>query len=61
MNEIHFIVEVAPEGGFNARAIGEDIFTEADNEANLCAHIKEAVLCHFGEVKETKLTWENLK
>lgn len=31
MTEIHFIVEEAPEGGFVARAVGADIFTEADD------------------------------
>ena len=31
MSEIHFIVEKAPEGGFVARAMGADIFTEADS------------------------------
>ncbi len=30
MNELIFMVEVAPEGGFTARAFGESIFTEAD-------------------------------
>ena len=31
MNEILFIVEEAPEGGLTARALGESIFTEADD------------------------------
>ena len=31
MTEIHFIVEDAPEGGYLARAVGADIFTEADD------------------------------
>ena len=33
MNELIFMVEEAPEGGFLARALGESIFTEADTSA----------------------------
>jgi len=29
MNEIMFVVEEAPEGGYTARALGESIFTES--------------------------------
>ena len=31
MDEIIFAVEVAPEGGYSARALGVPIFTEADD------------------------------
>ena len=31
MNEIIFLVEESPEGGYTARALGESIFTEADD------------------------------
>ena len=47
MTEIHFIVEEAPEGGFVARAVGADIFTEADSIADLHAQVRDAVHCHF--------------
>lgn len=30
MNEIIFIVEDSPEGGYEARALGHSIFTEAE-------------------------------
>ncbi len=49
MTEIHFIVEDAPEGGFVARAMGADIFTEADDLQSLHAQIRDAVRCHFDE------------
>lgn len=49
MKEIIFIVEDAVEGGFNARALGESIFTEADTLDQLKENIKEAVACHFDE------------
>lgn len=47
MTEIHFIVEEAPEGGYTARAVGVDIFTEADDLASLHEHVRDAVRCHF--------------
>ncbi len=48
-NEIIFLVTDSPEGGFEARALGESIFTEADSFAELKSNIKEAVLTHFEE------------
>lgn len=47
MTEIHFLVKEAPEGGFLARAVGVDIFTEADTIAELHARVRDAVRCHF--------------
>jgi hypothetical protein len=45
MNEIIFVVEEAPEGGFTARALGESIFTEADDSASLRLHfVREEVM-----------------
>ncbi|HEX3533585.1 MAG TPA: hypothetical protein VHT23_05150 [Gemmatimonadaceae bacterium] len=49
MNEIIFLVEEAPEGGYTARAIGESIFTEADDVATLQENVRDAVRCHFDE------------
>ena len=50
MNEIIFLVEEAPEGGYTARALGESIFTEADDLPTLRDMIKDAVQCHFPDV-----------
>ena len=47
MNEILFVVEEAPEGGFTARALGAAIFTEADTLARLHDCVRDAVRCHF--------------
>ena len=55
MKEIIFMVEEAPEGGYTARALGESIFTEADNLADLRDKIKDAVSCHFDEGQEPKV------
>jgi hypothetical protein len=51
MNELIFVVEEAPEGGYTARALGESIFTEADDLAQLQQQVRDAVLCHFDEEK----------
>jgi hypothetical protein len=55
MSEIVFAVEIAPEGGFTARALGESIVTEADTEAALRVAIQDAVHCHFDEGKMPKV------
>jgi hypothetical protein len=49
MTEIHFIVEEAAEGGYVARAMGADIFTEADDLPGLHAQVRDAVHCHFDD------------
>lgn len=49
MNEIIFLVEEAPEGGFVARALGEAIFTEADDIDSLKINIRDAVTTHFDD------------
>jgi len=47
MTEIVFVVEIAAEGGYTARALGVSIFTEADTEAELRVAVQDAVHCHF--------------
>ncbi|HVS00791.1 MAG TPA: 2-oxoisovalerate dehydrogenase [Thermoanaerobaculia bacterium] len=55
MNEVIFMVEEAPEGGYTARALGESIFTEAEDLGELQAQVRDAVLCHFEEEERPKL------
>ncbi len=45
--EIIFLIEEAPEGGFTARALGFAIFTEADDMDALKSNVRDAVACHF--------------
>ena len=45
--EIIFMVEESPEGGYQARALGHDIFTEADTFEGLKRMVLDAVQCHF--------------
>ena len=49
VNEIIFLVEESPEGGYEARALGHSIYTEADTLADLKLAITDAVQCHFDE------------
>ncbi len=55
MNELIFLVEEAPEGGFTARALGASIFAEADDWDGLQTHIRDAVRCHFDEGQAPKV------
>ena len=55
MSEIIFLVEEAQEGGYVARALGESIFTEADDLDQLHEQVRDAVRCHFDEDQQPKL------
>jgi hypothetical protein len=46
-NELIFMVEEAPEGGYVARALGHNICTEADSFDELKEMVKDATKCHF--------------
>ncbi len=54
-NEIIFIVQESLEGGYEAKALGYSIFTEADKLDELKSNIKEAVACHFEEEEMPKI------
>lgn len=45
--EIIFEVEESPGGGFEARALGHAIFTEAESLDELREMVRDAVRCHF--------------
>lgn len=47
MTEIIFIVEESSEGGYEARALGESIFTDGESLDELKNNIREAIKCHF--------------
>ena len=54
-NEIIFLIEATPEGGDIARAMGESIFTEADDPTSLHQQERDAVHCHFDEGKAPEM------
>jgi predicted RNase H-like HicB family nuclease len=51
-SEIIFEITEAPEGGYDARALGYPIFTQADSSDELKQMLKDAVHCHFENEKE---------
>lgn len=55
MSELIFLVKEAPEDGYTARALGESIFTEADDLASLRDQVRDAVRCHFEEGRQPKM------
>jgi len=49
VDELIFLIEEAPEGGYTARALGESVFTEAEDLQGLHTNVRDAVRCHFDE------------
>ena len=47
--EIIFVVEESPEGGYDARALGYGVYTQADTLEDLKEMVRDAVRCHFDE------------
>ena len=47
--EITFEVTEAPEGGYDARALGHSVFTQGDDWDDLREMVRGAVLCHFDD------------
>ena len=45
--EIIFAVAESPEGGYEARALGYSIYTQADTFDELRQTVRDAVRCHF--------------
>jgi len=45
--EIIFSVQESPEGGYEARALGFSIYTQAESLDELKAMVQDAVRCHF--------------
>jgi hypothetical protein len=54
-SELIFLVEEADEGGYTAKALGENIFTQANDMKTLKETIKDAILCHFEEEQLPKI------
>ena len=54
-SEIIFLVEESPEGGYDARALGYSIFTEADTMDELKEMVRDAVRCHFDDEERPQI------
>ena len=55
MTEIIFLVEDDPDGGYTTRALGESIFTQAEDIESLKEMIRDAVDCHFEAEEKPKI------
>jgi hypothetical protein len=55
LEEIIFEVTEEPEGGYCARALGESIFTQAEDLEALKEAVRDAVVCHFDEGQAPRL------
>jgi len=47
MEELFFLIEDSPDGGYSARALGASIFTQGETLDEIRANIRDAVDCHF--------------
>ena len=54
-SEIIFLVQESPEGGYEAKALGYAIYTQADTLDELRAMLRDAVRCHFDEADRPRL------
>jgi hypothetical protein len=55
MNEIIFLVNEPPEGGYAAEALGQAIFTTAATLDELNWMVRDAVVCHFDEASRPRI------
>ena len=53
--EVIFVVQESPEGGYEARALGYSIFTQAETVEELRDAVREAVVCHFEEAERPRV------
>jgi hypothetical protein len=54
-SEIIFSVQESPEGGYEARALGHSIFSQADSLEELKTMLRDAVACHFSDADKPSL------
>jgi hypothetical protein len=53
--EIIFAVQESPEGGYEARALGHSIFSQAETMEELKMMLRDAVACHFADGEKPSL------
>ena len=54
-SEIIFTVQDSPEGGYEARALGYSIFTQADTLDELKEMVRDAARCHFDDPQRPRV------
>lgn len=60
VNEIVFLIEEDPEGGYTARVLGEPIFTEGETVDEIREAIREAPRTHFDDTTQLPLIQTHL-
>ena len=45
--EITFVVTESLDGGYEAKALGHSIYTDAHTQKELALNVRDAVICHF--------------
>ena len=53
--EILFTVSESPEGGYDAKALGHSIYTQAESLDELRVAVQDAVRCHFDKAERPSL------
>jgi len=48
-SEIVFAIQESPEGGYEAKALGHAIYTQAETLDDLKKKVRDAVRCHFDD------------
>ena len=55
MKQIVFEVVEAPEGGYEASALGHHIFTQGETWEDLRTMVQDAVRCHFAQSEQPSM------
>jgi hypothetical protein len=53
--EIVFSISESPEGGYEAKALGHSIYTQAETLDELRVALRDAVRCHFDAAERPSL------
>jgi len=54
-SEIIFAVQESPEGGYEVRALGYSIYTQASSLSELKDLVRDAVRCHFDDASRPRV------
>lgn len=55
MSELLFVVQEDADGGWVGRAVGVDIFTQAETLEEMEAAVRDAVRCHYDQDASPRL------
>jgi predicted RNase H-like HicB family nuclease len=55
IKEVLFLVEESEEGGYEAKALGHSIYTQAEDLESLKKAVKDVIKCHFEEEKRPQV------